>query len=324
MASSLTIAPALGHSLVTAQGMAGGYDAIDDRSFWQIGLQEGAVGATDFMVVERGAGANMTVDVGCNTGFVVVQGDTVTNQGLYVVRPHTAVANLDIAAAHATNPRVDSVVVQVDDDEHDAGGNTRARVMVLTGTATGGATLDNRTGAPALPNSAMLLADVLVPATDTTISNSQIRDRRKWARGAYVRLLSTTQYARAGVAANAEIDATNLKARIECTGVPLIARLRGAYTASGAGNLDLVIFQNSAIVTAANGGVVYREDSGNGYIDVSWVLTPAAGSHLFAPAWGQPNAITTTLTPTAYSSAAIFTVEEIVRQNTKNNATTSG
>ncbi len=42
MASSIDIAPALGHALLTAQGQIGGYDAIDDRRFWSAGKQEGA------------------------------------------------------------------------------------------------------------------------------------------------------------------------------------------------------------------------------------------------------------------------------------------
>lgn len=329
MASSLTIAPSLGHSLVTAQGMAGGYDAIDDRSFWQVGLQEGAVGAGDFKVVERGAGANMTVDVACNTGFAVVQGDTVTNQGLYVVRPHTAVANLDIATAHATNPRVDSVVVQVDDDEHDAGGNTRARVMVLTGTATGGATLDNRTGAPALPNSALLLADVLVPATDTTISNTQIRDRRKWARGAY-RMIKRVTNAAAGnnytttSLTTVEIDATNLKPRVECSGAPIRVTLIGR--AQHGTDQQAVIF--SIWMDGAQ-----ADDSSTGFSasgaagQFSGVLaqvefTPSAGSHRFSPAW-VVGAGTATLLAQA-TVAVRFIVEELVRDNTANDITTSG
>lgn len=327
MASSLTIAPSLGHSLVTAQGMAGGYDAIDDRSFWGVALQEGAVGATDFMVVERGAGATMTVDVGCNTGSVVVQGDTVTGQGLYVVRAHTAVANLDIATAHATNPRIDSVVVQVDDDEHDAGGNTRARVMVLTGTATGGATLDNRTGAPALPSSALLLADVLVPATDTTISNSQIRDRRKWARGAYYKTNVTAGDYSLTSGTLATIDATNLSPRIECSGVPLRVIMYGQAEHGTSGALARFVPRVDGVLPAEMGAIAsYFWDVGASQratgLSIVWEFTPAAGSHLVSLAYLVN---TGTLTLRANSNNALqMRVEEIVRQNQRNNSVTSG
>lgn len=326
MASSLTIAPSLGHSLVTAQGMAGGYDAIDDRAFWGIGLQEGAVGSGDFMVTERGAGANMTVDVACNTGHVVVQGDTVTNQGLYVVRPHTAVANLDIATAHATLPRVDSVVVQVDDDEHDNGGNTRARVMVLTGTATSGATLDNRTGAASLPASAMLLADVLVPATDTSISNSQIRDRRKWARGAYVRIQRTGGSYAVTATSLAEVDTTNLKPRIECSGAPLKIRLATmANHGTATTQNDFTVFVDGARPSDAH---VFRTDiavaNEDQFVVLEWTIVPSAGSHTIALAARTTAGTLNIRAENVVPLGLQWEIEELVRQNTANNSTTSG
>lgn len=325
MASSLTIAPSLGHSLVTAQGMAGGYDAIDDRSFWQVGLQEGVVGAGDFMVTERGAGANLTVDVACNTGFVVVQGDTVTNQGLYVVRPHTAVANLDIATAHGTNPRVDSVVVQVDDDEHDSSGNTRARVMVLTGTATGGATLDNRTGAPALPNSALLLADVLVPATDTSISNSQIRDRRKWANGV------AWSYAResgADIGTTSttfiDVDSTNLKPRLECSGkaVEVTLATGGVFSTVSADDISVGLTidgdtERERIQDIPTNGQTY-------FPYLRWVVTPAAGSHVFAFRFKRASGTGTVTIRGNAASPLYATIRERVVASSANNTTTTG
>jgi hypothetical protein len=84
---------------------------------------------------------------------------------------------------------------------------------VVTGTATGGATLDNRTGAAALPASAILLATCW-SATDTAISNSEIRDRRPWARGANVRIVQSERRGGHDYTTRARtsplIDATNL------------------------------------------------------------------------------------------------------------------
>lgn len=327
MASSLTIAPSLGHSVVTAQGMAGGYDAIDDRSFWGIGRQEGAVEAGAYMVTERGAGANMTVDVACDDGHVIVEGDTVDNQGLYVVRPHPSAANLDIATAHSTNPRVDSVVVQVDDDEHDSGGNTRARVMVLTGTATSGATLDNRTGAPTLPDSALLVADVLVPASDTSISNSQIRDRRRWANGAH-KVVSRTSNAAAGndystsSTSATDIDATNIAPRVELSGKATKVTLRGAaFFTTSEPMMQLQVLANGVAIAAAR-GVNLRSASIGQNFEVVFEWTPAAGSFVLKPQF-YTNAGTVNVV--ARSSAPFqFVVEEDPRQDAANDSTTSG
>jgi hypothetical protein len=68
------------------------------------------------------------------------------------VPPHTAVINEAITTANATNPRIDQVVLEIKDTTHDASGSNLAQTRVVTGTATGGATLDNRTGAAALPS----------------------------------------------------------------------------------------------------------------------------------------------------------------------------
>ena len=65
------------------------------------GLQEGAVGATDFKVAQRGAGANMSVDVA--SGGAWVQGDDATRQGLYH-QTNDATINVGVTAAHASLP----------------------------------------------------------------------------------------------------------------------------------------------------------------------------------------------------------------------------
>jgi hypothetical protein len=121
----------------------------------------------------------MSVDIAASTGDgALVQGDSVTAQGLYTVPPHTAVINEAITAAHATLPRLDQIVLEALDDTHAGGGLNKARIRVINGTATAGATLDNRTGAAALPSSCLRLADVLVGAADTSITTAEIRDRR--------------------------------------------------------------------------------------------------------------------------------------------------
>lgn len=184
MAQTVDIAPSVGHALLNTQtgvGASPGYDAIDDRRFLGIGLVEGAVSKGGWRVRERAAGANMTVEVVANVDPALVQGDSVTNQGLYTVAPHSAVVSLDVPAAHASNPRVDMVVLKVTDATHDGGTDNKATLQYLTGTASSGATLDNRTGAPSVPASALRLAEVLVPAASSTVISSRIRDFRPYA-----------------------------------------------------------------------------------------------------------------------------------------------
>ena len=144
-------------------------------------LQEGVVGPTDYKVSQRAAGANLSVDVAAGDAWVNL--DTGTRQGYYL-QTNDGTVNVAIAAAHATLPRVDQVILQINDSNVPAGSGNLPELKVLTGTPTAGATLDNRLGAAALGNDRIRLADVHVPATDTTIADAQIRDRRPWARGA--------------------------------------------------------------------------------------------------------------------------------------------
>jgi microcystin-dependent protein len=191
MAQTVTIAPSNGHPLLVTQGGVGaspGFDAIDVRrmTLAASSRREGVFDLTGFRVRERAAGVNFTLEVDANVGLARVDGTSVALQGPYIIAPHSAVLALDVTAAHATNPRIDRVILQVRDNTWDGSGSTDARVVILTGTATSGATLDNPLNRPALPVSSLHLADILVrPQTsgDTGVSNARIRDYRLYAGG---------------------------------------------------------------------------------------------------------------------------------------------
>lgn len=134
-------------------------------------IREGVVATTDLAVSQRAAGANMSVDVAAGAAWI--QGDdNVAAQPTYRVRSDSVV-NLAIAAADATNPRIDRVIAEVLDATF-SGTQRLWRLRVITGTPTAGATLANLTGAAAIPNNALLLANALIPATATTVTNANI------------------------------------------------------------------------------------------------------------------------------------------------------
>lgn len=206
---STTIGPAIGHGLILSQagtGASPGYDAADIRRMFQGVAAEGVLSSGSYAVTQRGAGANMTVDIAASTGEGVrVQGDAVTLQGLYYVPPHSAVINESIAAADATNPRNDLVVLEIKDTTHDASGSNLAQTRVVTGTPNASAAQTDAlgvNGTPSLPASAIPLAVVNVPATDTSITTSQIDDRRPfvWHGGSGGKSIITTEEARTNTA----------------------------------------------------------------------------------------------------------------------------
>jgi hypothetical protein len=304
------------------QGTTPGYSALDLRRSDSLGLQEGVLNASDFMVVQRGAGATMSVDIGMPAGgFACVQGDTIAGQGLYTVPVHSATINEAIAAADATNPRVDQVILEILDNVHDGTGGNRAQTRVLTGTATVGATLTNRTGAVALPANACLLADVLVGAAAASITNTVIRDRRKWARGAHVFIVRNTGNYTTVSGSYVEVDTTNLKPRVECSGAPVRIKM-SSYAAISAVTTAFFNYFLDGVSASQARGIQETVAGANQPTTFEWETTPAAGSHQFSLAF-----LTTSGTLTLAATAAdqlLFSVEEVVRQNTANNSTTSG
>lgn len=160
------------------------YTAEDLRNPWGDMAGPGVQDPGSFKVTQRVAGANMSVD--CTLASTLmkafVRGSIITDQGIYRVDYNSAtVINVDITAADATNPRIDQIYLCVEDQQH-AGSNNQATMRLVTGTPTGGATLDNRTGAGAAPASmsSILLADILVPAASASVVTANIRDRRAY------------------------------------------------------------------------------------------------------------------------------------------------
>jgi hypothetical protein len=157
------------------------YHAREDRRMLdRLPIQPGVVAAGDFKVTPVSA---LTVAAAAGDAWVGGSHSGVVRQGLYPVGAGAA-ENVTATAAHATLPRIDQVVLRVRDTvpAPAAAGDAEntGQIEIVTGTATAGATLDNRTGAAALPASSLLLADLLVPAafTGPFVAGTHIRDRR--------------------------------------------------------------------------------------------------------------------------------------------------
>ena len=108
---------------------------------------------TGLAVSQRGAGANMSVDVA--TGTAVINDTGVSK---------VSITNIVITAANATYDRYDLIVI-----------NSSGTISTIDGTA-GAVTYANDYDLES--NNAILLAEVYVPATDTTIEDAQITDKR--------------------------------------------------------------------------------------------------------------------------------------------------
>lgn len=141
---------------------------------------EGIVGTADLAVTERAGTADMSVDVAAGAAFIA--GTESSTQGVYYVF-NDATVNLAVAAADATDPRVDLVVAQVRDAFY-SGASDDWQLAVLTGTAAA------TPAEPAVPDNALVLARIDVAAGAGSVTNADITDRRTQA--AYRRALIPT------------------------------------------------------------------------------------------------------------------------------------
>lgn len=152
------------------------YAAKRDRRVNQaLVMQEGIWDFGHFKATQRGAGANMSVDIAAGEAWV--DGDSSVDQGFYHV-VNDATVNVAIANNASGNPRIDQIVLRVNDSADAGSGTDTPALEVIQGTPSAGATLANRTGAAAIPNTALKLADVLVANGAVKIENAQIGNLR--------------------------------------------------------------------------------------------------------------------------------------------------
>lgn len=135
-------------------------------------ITEGVAGTASFVVSQRAAGANMSVDV--STGTAWITGDESDGQPTYRI-VGDATENLSIAAADGTYSRIDLAIAEVRDSAF-SGVNDDGRLRIITGTAAASP------ATPTAPNNAIALAAITVPAAGTAISSGAISDARTYAK----------------------------------------------------------------------------------------------------------------------------------------------
>jgi hypothetical protein len=279
-------------------------------------LQEGVVNSGDYKAIQHTPN-NMTVDVAAGSAWVL--GGAVTRQGIYHQINDATVNVGNFANSDPTNPRIDQVLLVVNDSSA-IGGSDNPQFIIAQGTATAGATLDNRSGAvvDATLNSTyhnwVRIADVLIPAASSSVVTANIRDRRPWARGALRAVRRTAAFAGSATSMTS-IDTATLQTRLETSGAPICIKFN-AY-----GNAPAAVGLGCSIDGAQPDGLTYlgyvQNITTNGPLVFDYTLAtpPAAGSHLFTATYLVTSG-TVNLIP--IGTAAELTVEETVRQNADN------
>lgn len=148
------------------------YDFSVLRYIWEGGLvQSGVVQNGDYLVTAKASQPPMGVTVAAGAAWV--RATTGTRNGAYHVINDGPV-DLTLTAANATNPRVDRIVLTVNDSADLSSATDTPALAVVDGTATAGATLANLTGVAAQPANSLTLAYVLVGAAATSVTAANV------------------------------------------------------------------------------------------------------------------------------------------------------
>ena len=246
----------------------------------------GIVGFGDFAVTQNGT-PNMSVNVAA--GFAFIAGtNNAPAQGLYHAYNDGSV-NLSIAAANATNPRVDIVCLTVRDAFY-SGGNNDVILQVITGTAAVSPAV------PSAPANSIVLAHIYVGANVTSITNSNINSttgtnnpdttayQAPWC--------GSTQQPRGilqGGYAQVTANQGSITAVVDLTGLSITVTVGAGRRIRVSGH---VIMSNTAIgncvVYIYEGGTQLQEHiitcaAANGFTTntPSVILQPSAGTHTY-------------------------------------------
>ena len=146
----------------------GSHPAENDRLSMQALWATTGIVSTTSLAVTQNSPTGMSVLVA--QGWCVIVGNYQTNMGVYTVY-NDASNTLTIATADPTNPRIDRVVVTVQDSYY-TGSADDVIFQVLTGTPAASPV------APATPTNSISLATISVGAGVGNITNANITDTR--------------------------------------------------------------------------------------------------------------------------------------------------
>jgi len=139
-------------------------DRLTTQTIWKT---SGIINATDLAVTQNSP-AGMSVLVA--SGWAAIVGTTQSNMGTYMAY-NDATTTLTVSTANASNPRIDIVVVTVNDAYY-TGSLNNVTFQVIAGTPAASPV------APSTPANSLLLATIAVGAGVTSIVNANITDNR--------------------------------------------------------------------------------------------------------------------------------------------------
>jgi hypothetical protein len=190
------------------------------------------------MAVTAQASPNMTVNIASGWAAVVA---TTANLGVYSFYNDATVIQT-ISASDITSPRIDLIVATVNDAQYSGSLNS---VVFAVVTGTPGA------GQPATPSNSIVLAQIAVAANATTITNSNITDRRVYTSTSLLNPITagTTSAAPMKLTAGTNLS-TAVGGSVEYDGAAFYATPNSAATNTTNGGRGLITTPHHYLATA--------------------------------------------------------------------------
>jgi hypothetical protein len=135
-------------------------DRLTTQAIWKT---SGIVNTTDLQITQNGGG-NMSVNV--SSGWAAIVGTTQSNMGTYMAY-NDASTNLTVATSNPSNPRIDLVVITINDAYY-TGTLNNVSFQVIAGTPASSPTV------PSTPANSLALGQIAVGAGVTSILTANI------------------------------------------------------------------------------------------------------------------------------------------------------
>ena len=152
-------------------------DRLTTQAIWKT---TGIINATDLQITQNGGG-NMSVNV--SSGYAAIVGTTQTNMGTYMAF-NDASTNLTISTSSPSNPRIDLVVVTINDAYY-TGTLNNVSFQVIAGTPAASPTV------PATPANSLALGQIAVGTSVTSILTANITNYGTLATGPFGNVTTT-------------------------------------------------------------------------------------------------------------------------------------
>ena len=277
-----------------------------DRLVQDVLLEAGVVdvGGDSFKVTED-TGSNLQVVVGSGSAgdkCVIKRGGRV-----YILEHQNASHTLLLSAADSNNDRIDLIIARIYDDEADSSGNTYGDIEVVEGTPAGSP------AAPAVPDGAIALAEVLVAEDATAVTDGDITDLRSSARSGVSAPGGCLAYAERTSnqgSITAEADLTGLSVTVD---IPANRRIRISATieAQSTQAADVARLRIKEGSTALQTGNFRLGTSGTPFsCSKDHVFVPSAGEHTYKLSLERVGSGTVTMSA-ASGRAAFIMVEDL-------------